>query len=1020
MRLQARRHLAVVTACVLVLSALASSVTNQARAAEPPVDSPVLAIDRTNVRAAGITSAGDVAVLTQQPNVATSTVEVLHTDGSLVSSHVVGGQPMTLNATFAADGFVFWSGDTNDCVVTRLNLDGTGASRTIANRQDAPGCGNESSASAFANTVPGSTVPVAFTVQTTTPFLVRVLLIDAVTLVTKQSADIVDPDSDLFTYYAIAATNDGGALLSVLQRTTGGHFLVNVGAAGGISKRLTNTDLPDCSDAQGNYFGTTGDSATSPNLLSRNSADGLRWQTSGVADGALTGCAVSPDGSRLAISGWLIDSATGIQLRKRQVAGSYYPDESCSGGTSVYVCAHTRGATTVDGPVSVWTWNSGGSGNVLKLLDWSGSVTNSAAGFYVITEQMTIQGDLPIATNADYQQGRPTSQLNFLCFDPPGSTNPSGSSGGVFPLAEDLISIVGDIRVYRRVITGSGQFAGACRGENLILRDLGGGTWAEFDSPTALEAGGFQRTWTVESGFTRSVEMRLAHPHPGGWSHDVILVGFDAGSDATIACYRAGIATPYEVVTASTVGFPRAAIGVCSSDDAGEHWAVVDGVRSNSVVWGLTGGTQPAGSVSLTATPTSQTVGDDVSLRAVVRDGNGAIVPDELVSFRVTSGPDLQWFGAVIRTGSDGAATAILHGSGVGTDSVVAWVDADADLVVDTGEPRGTAEVAWTAPTVSTGPVLIVHGLDAIAPYGGTCPHDWDDAKQYLKSHGFADREIYTVGYYDKDVVGCDRSINESTKPGLGEEYDNTPDAHVAGTTGHTANAAIEHLAYHLAWFIYNSYSKNNETVAVLAHSMGGLMTRYALAEVAARNDAFPPQLLVDNVVTLGSPHGGARSGKLAECSLVTLAKVDHLRECDEMTPGSAFLTGLEDDGWDPQGARGTDWTAIGSDGDASVSADRAVGSSRDRQSDLYFGACHKVWYRYQKVDTRVGRGGGPSRHEIGHDEYMHDGSITGGMDATDLLAYSSQGHCGAPLTAVTAQIHPMALAALALTSSDY
>lgn len=226
----------------------------------------------------------------------------------------------------------------------------------------------------------------------------------------------------------------------------------------------------------------------------------------------------------------------------------------------------------------------------LQLVDWSASVTNSASGFYVIEIEMTVRGDRPIASNADFQQGRPASHLNFICFNPPGSTNPSGSSGSIFPLAEDLISTVDDTRIYRRVISGSGQFAGECRGENLYLRDLTGDVWADFRTPAELETAGFQRTWAVESGFTRSVEMRLAYPEEGGFSHDVILVRFPAAPDATIACYRAGSSEPYEIVTAPTIGSPdRTAQRVCSSRTPGEHWAVVDGVRSNSVVWGSSG-----------------------------------------------------------------------------------------------------------------------------------------------------------------------------------------------------------------------------------------------------------------------------------------------------------------------------------------------------------------------------------------------------------------------------------------------
>ena len=77
------------------------------------------------------------------------------------------------------------------------------------------------------------------------------------------------------------------------------------------------------------------------------------------------------------------------------------------------------------------------------------------------------------------------------------------------------------------------------------------------------------------------------------------------------------------------------------------------------------------------------------------------------------------------------------------------------------------------------------------------------------------------------------------------------------------------------------------------------------------------------------------------------------------------------------------------------------------------------MWYPTTRTE-----GVGPNKRKIdqtiGHDAYMHDGSINGGMSATDLLTYSSGSHCGAPLSALTGQPHPMGMAALALASKDY
>ena len=133
--------------------------------------------------------------------------------------------------------------------------------------------------------------------------------------------------------------------------------------------------------------------------------------------------------------------------------------------------------------------------------------------------------------------------------------------------------------------------------------------------------------------------------------------------------------------------------------------------------------------------------------------------------------------------------------------------------------------------------------------------------------------------------------------PGVGEDYFDGDGTHDGTTTGHTAQAAIEHLGYHLAWYIYDEYSSKNESVDVVAHSMGGLIIRYAVGEAADGNPAFPPSLIVGNVVSLGTPHGGANLAKIAKCAAPMPL------ECSEISPGSTFLLSLEHDAWNPQGA---------------------------------------------------------------------------------------------------------------------
>jgi pimeloyl-ACP methyl ester carboxylesterase len=106
---------------------------------------------------------------------------------------------------------------------------------------------------------------------------------------------------------------------------------------------------------------------------------------------------------------------------------------------------------------------------------------------------------------------------------------------------------------------------------------------------------------------------------------------------------------------------------------------------------------------------------------------------------------------------------------------------------------------------------------------------------------------------------------------------------------------------------------QQSKTVDVVAFGGGGLMVRRALMD--------NPQLKVEDVVTLGTPHAG--SDALA-------AKCGARAVCDGLKPGSAFLKALARN---PQGKGGTDWSAIGSQSDDLVSADSAVAMDAEHRT---------------------------------------------------------------------------------------
>lgn len=295
-------------------------------------------------------------------------------------------------------------------------------------------------------------------------------------------------------------------------------------------------------------------------------------------------------------------------------------------------------------------------------------------------------------------------------------------------------------------------------------------------------------------------------------------------------------------------------------------------------------------------------------------------------------------------------------------------------------------------------PIVMIHGIDWQGRASANCAADWDPLKDYLRANGYSDRSLVTVSYYDFDEH-CDSSISDSAHPTIGQNYFTAEDAHGAGSAGHTAEAAIEHLGYHFAWWLYNTYSRRGVSADVIGHSMGGLITRFALGKVENGHPSFPPLLLVEDAVTLGSPHGGTRLDRLTHAC--------GQRQCLQMKPGDGFLTSLEREAWNPQAQGGTDWTAIGSTHDNAVFPDRAVGSSSNRKDERYFGSCHKVWY--------LNVTGAP---RIEHGDYMRSGTEAG--SEANYTIYDEGDDCYAPLSNMkTNQPSPVAMIALAIGSGD-
>jgi pimeloyl-ACP methyl ester carboxylesterase len=216
-------------------------------------------------------------------------------------------------------------------------------------------------------------------------------------------------------------------------------------------------------------------------------------------------------------------------------------------------------------------------------------------------------------------------------------------------------------------------------------------------------------------------------------------------------------------------------------------------------------------------------------------------------------------------------------------------------------------------------PIVFVHGLDAFGTAGVDC-NMWSNMINTMRAWGWTGTAA-TVAYYEGDT-NCSYSVDHH---GSHATHFGGPGEHNGAGISHTADTQIEHLGYHLAWMIYDHFSRYGTYVDVVGHSMGGMIARYAIAQTQLHHADFPPYLYVEDVVTLGTPHGGSGWGDWCPWS----------DECDEIGGDNYLLSWLRTNASNPQGSGGTDWTTMGSYDDTFVSEGSAVDMN----------ATHKVNY---------------------------------------------------------------------------
>ena len=227
--------------------------------------------------------------------------------------------------------------------------------------------------------------------------------------------------------------------------------------------------------------------------------------------------------------------------------------------------------------------------------------------------------------------------------------------------------------------------------------------------------------------------------------------------------------------------------------------------------------------------------------------------------------------------------------------------------------------------------VVVVHGYESSE--SANLRDDFYAALDFFRVKQWK-KKFYVFTYYKDDEIFQDSHLqvgwmdlnDPKDEPGHCAHSKHYASGHVSGkgcdgTKAHTTGTDIRHLGYHLAWQIYDEFTSKGHTVEIMAHSMGGLIVRYALQKVQSGHPDFPPSLKVDEVMTFGTPHGG-----VAVANLGCFLGIGCPKQVDQMKPGSSFLDGLWDNA--PRGSQigSPTWTTYGSEADTTV----GQGSSKD------------------------------------------------------------------------------------------
>jgi hypothetical protein len=189
----------------------------------------------------------------------------------------------------------------------------------------------------------------------------------------------------------------------------------------------------------------------------------------------------------------------------------------------------------------------------------------------------------------------------------------------------------------------------------------------------------------------------------------------------------------------------------------------------------------------------------------------------------------------------------------------------------------------------------------------------WGTIETYFRNQGYTN--VRSVGFYNGDSNCGDY---------VGQESSHCTGWYDSGSNDGTVNEDIRHTTCLLAWYIWDHYTQYGTTVAVLGHSMGGILIRQAMNDTPYVG-AFPPYLKISDVATAGAPHQGLKSGSAWVWSHFQGCPGDCV-EVSQMERANALMSNMNSTSFrggfarNPQGSGGTDWTTMASNNDELLS----------------------------------------------------------------------------------------------------